>query len=126
MTLSKGPQTFPRAEYLRRLAAVKSEMARLDIDPLFVSNLTNITYLTGLIVRHSAPQGVVVSIHKEEPTLILKRQDAPAAIYQTFLQRGNVIAYRESLVWTPDLDGYDAVIDFLHEAGLAFAAWGSS
>lgn len=124
MTLSKGPQAFPRAEYLRRLAAVKSEMARLEIETLVVSHPANLAYLTGFIVRHSAPQGLVVSTDKEEPTLIVKRQDAPAAIHQSFLERSNVIAYPESLGWSPDMDGYDAMIDFLHEAGHASRSLG--
>ncbi|WP_407189990.1 aminopeptidase P family N-terminal domain-containing protein [Bradyrhizobium centrosematis] len=56
MTLTKGPQAFPRSEYLRRVAAVKSEMARLNVEALFVSNPGNLTYLTGFLGRSSAPQ----------------------------------------------------------------------
>ena len=120
MTISRGPQAFPRTEYLRRLAAVKSEMAGRDIDALIVSNSSNITYLTGYTARSGyVPQGLVVSIHEEEPTFILRRQDAPAAIHLTFLERGKVIGYPEALVGNPDMDGFDSIIDFLHELGLA-------
>ncbi|WP_348627195.1 aminopeptidase P family N-terminal domain-containing protein [Mesorhizobium sp. WSM2561] len=118
MALSKGPQTFPRSEYLRRLAAVKSEMARLDIDALYVSNPANVTYLTGCIVQTSS-QGLVVSIHKDEPTFIVRGVDSAAVIYQTFLERDHLITYPENRAVSPDVDHYDAVIDFLHEAGLA-------
>lgn len=120
MTLDKGPQAFPRTEYLRRLDAVKAEMGRRDIDALVVSNAANITYLTGHTAYSSyVPQGVVVSIHEEEPTFIIRRMDSAAAIHETFLKRSNVIAYPESLFANSDRDGYDAIIDFLHERGLA-------
>lgn len=120
MAISKGPQAFPRIEYLRRLAAVKSEMARRDIDALVVSHSSNITYLTGYTARSGyVPQGLVVAIHKEEPAFILRQMDAPAAIHLTFLERSNVIGYRENLIGNPETDGFDAVIDFLHELGLA-------
>ena len=119
-TISKGPQAFPRTEFLRRLTAVKSEMGRRDIDALFVSDPNNITYLTGYTALSGyVPQGLVVSIHEEEPTFILRRQDAPAAIHQTFMEHDKIIGYPEELVGNPDMDGYDTVIDFLHEIGVA-------
>src|SRR5206468_7277416 len=118
--VSKGAQAFPRAEYLRRLAAVKAEMGRRDIDALFVSDPYNITYLTGYTAMSAyVPQGLVVSIHEEEPTFILRRMDAPAAIHQTFMEHDKIIGYPEDLVGNPDMDGYDTVIDFLHEIGVA-------
>lgn len=119
MTISKGPQAFPRTEYLRRLTAVKLEMARREIDALVVSNSSNITYLTGYTAKSGyVPQALVVSIHREEPTFILRKMDAPAAIHQAFLERGNVIGYPENLIGDPHMDGFDAVIEFLHELDL--------
>ncbi|OPY95440.1 hydrolase [Bradyrhizobium sacchari] len=120
MTISKGPQLFPRAEYLRRLAAVKAEMAQRDIDALVVTSPSNITYLSGHTAYTSyVPQGLVVSMHEEEPTFIMRRMDAPAAIHESFLDRNNVIGYPENLIANPEKDGYDLVIDFLHDRGLA-------
>ncbi|MGE0093873.1 MAG: M24 family metallopeptidase [Alphaproteobacteria bacterium] len=120
MPIEKGPQAFPRTEYLRRLAAVKSEMASRGIEALIVNNGSHITYLTGYTALSGyVPQGLVVSAGKEEPTFILRRQDAPAAVHQTFLARENVIGYPESLIGNPDRDGFDTVIDFLSESGLA-------
>lgn len=125
MTINKGCQAFPRTEYLRRLAALKSEMARREIDALVVNNMSNITYLTGYTAKSGyVPQGLVVSIHVEEPTFILRRQDAPAAIHQAFMDRGKVIGYPEHLIGNPDKDGFDTVIDFLHEIGVASRALG--
>lgn len=120
MTISRGPQAFPRTEYLRRIANVKSEMARRDIDVLFVSDASNITYLTGYTAASAyVPQGLVVTIQEEEPTFILRRMDAPAAIHQTFLERNKIISYPEGLVGNPDNDGYDVAIDFLNDTGSA-------
>ncbi|SFQ24544.1 Xaa-Pro dipeptidase/ectoine hydrolase [Bradyrhizobium sp. Ghvi] len=120
MMISKGPQAFPRTEYLRRLAEVKSEITRRDIDALVVTNPSNIAYLTGYTARSfSVPQGLVVSIQQEEPTIILRKQDGPAAVHQTFMGRDKVIGYPEALIGNPDKDGYDALIDFLLELGVA-------
>ncbi|MER9477140.1 Xaa-Pro peptidase family protein [Mesorhizobium sp. M0520] len=120
MPISKWQQTFPRTEFLRRLAEVKSEMARRDLDALVVSDDDNITYLTGYtVVSGYVPQGVVVSLHDEEPTFILRKMDAPAAFHQAFMQRDKIIAYPEDLIGNPDKDGYDTVVDFLRELGVA-------
>lgn len=120
MMISKGPQAFPRSEYLRRLATVRSGMAQRDIDALVVTDGPNITYLTGYSARSpNDPKGLVVSIHQEEPTLILRKMDTPAALHQTFMQRDNVLAYPEALIGDPHTDGYDALIEFLLDAGLA-------
>lgn len=120
MSISKGLQVFPRAEYLRRVGAVKSEMMRRDIDVLVVTNSSNITYLTGYGAKSAyVPQGLVVLMHREEPTFILRRMDAPAALHQTFLEHRSVIGYPEDLVGNPDMDGYDTLIDFIHELGVA-------
>ncbi|APG93415.1 M24 family metallopeptidase [Sinorhizobium americanum] len=119
MAISKGPQVFPRTEFLRRLTAVKSEMVRRDIEALVVFNVHNITYLTGYTTPSGyVPDGLVVLIHEEEPIFILRQMDAPAAIHQTFMSRDSILAYPEALIGTPEKNGYDAIIDFLHEKGL--------
>ncbi|RWO94851.1 MAG: aminopeptidase P family protein [Mesorhizobium sp.] len=120
MPIIKGPQAFPRVEFLRRLAAVKSDMVRREIDALLVSDAHNITYLTGYTTPSGyVPEGLVVSIQGEEPTFILRQMDAPAAIHQTFIGRENVIAYPETFIGDHTRNGYDMIIDFLHDKGLA-------
>jgi len=118
MAISQGPQAFPRTEFLRRLSAVKSEMVRQEVDALIVFNTHNITYLTGYTTPSGyVPEGIIVSIHEEETIFILRQMDAPAAIHQTFMSRDNILAYPEALIGRPDKNGYDAIIDFLHEKG---------
>ncbi|RUV01906.1 MAG: aminopeptidase P family protein [Mesorhizobium sp.] len=120
MAIGRGQQAFPRTEYVRRLAAVKSELARRDIDALVVSDQNNITYLTGYTaISGYVPQGLVVSQDEEEPTFILRRCDAPAAINQCFMERDKIIPYPEALIANPEKDGHDTVIDYLEEIGLA-------
>lgn len=120
MTISKAPQLFPREEYLRRLSLVKTEMARREIDAFVVTSPANITYLSGHTAFTSyVPQGLVISMHEEEPTFMLRRQDGPAAIHQSFLNRNNVIGYPEKFIANPEKDGYDVIIDFLHDHGFA-------
>lgn len=119
MAISKGPQAFPRIEYLRRLAAVKSEMARREVDALVVTSWANVTYLTGNVTRMFSLHALVITIGDEEPTLLVRRMDVPGCIHQTFLQRSKVIGYSDDFVGKADKNGFDAVIDFLHEAGLA-------
>lgn len=119
MTLSKAPQAFPRTEYLRRLAGVKAEMGRRDVDTLLVTNTANINYLTGNPARIYSTHALVVSIHEEEPTLLVRPVDLSGAIHTTFLKPDNVIGYSEALVTQPGNDAFDAMIDLLSERRLA-------
>ncbi|RMC62468.1 M24 family metallopeptidase [Sinorhizobium meliloti] len=120
MTITRGPQAFPRTEHLRRLASLKLEMSRREIDALVVTEQHNITYLTGYTaVSAYVPQGLVVLAHQEEPVFILRPMDAIAAIHQCFMERDKIIAYPEALIANPEKDGYDVIIDYLAENGLA-------
>lgn len=120
MAIPKGPQAFPRHEYLRRLTAVKSEMERSDVDVLVVTTPANITYLSGYTSKSGyVPQGLIVSLRDEEPTFFTRRQDAPAALHQMFIDRSRVNGYPETLIANPDMDGFDAIIDFVRDNGFA-------
>ncbi|MFG3594704.1 M24 family metallopeptidase [Bradyrhizobium sp. RDI18] len=119
MPISKGPQAFPRTEYLRRLAAVKSQMARRKIETLVVTSWSNITYLTGSLSRMHAMHALVVTLREEEPTMIVRSMDGPGVIHHTFMDRSKVVAYSESFVANPAKNGFDAVIDFIFELGVA-------
>ncbi|MFA1621968.1 M24 family metallopeptidase [Rhizobium mongolense] len=125
MAMPKGSQYFPRSEYLRRLAAVKVEMERREIDVLLVTAPANITYLSGYTSKSSyVPQGLIVSLKDEEPTFITRRMDAPAAIHQMFVDRSRIFGYPEALIANPDRNGWDAVMDLLLESGLQRARIG--
>ncbi|MHC4049440.1 M24 family metallopeptidase [Bradyrhizobium sp. 25ACV] len=119
MAISKGPQAFPREEYLRRLAEVKSEMSRRDVDALVVTSWANVTYLTGSLSRMHALHGLVITLRDEEPTMVVRSMDGPGVIHHSFMDRRKVIAYSEAFVANAEKNGFDAVIDFLLDAGVA-------
>ncbi|ANW02985.1 M24 family metallopeptidase [Bradyrhizobium icense] len=120
MAMPKGPQAFPRTEYLRRLSAVKAEMKRQEIEVLIVTVSSNITYLSGYTARSGyVPQGLIVCLKDEEPCFIVRRCDAPSAKYEMFIDNSRIIGYPESLVGNREMDGFDAVSDFLRDNGLA-------
>ncbi|MGX9181991.1 aminopeptidase P family N-terminal domain-containing protein [Mesorhizobium sp. BHbdii] len=115
MPIKRGYLAFSTDEYFVRLRAVKAKMKERGIDTVIVTVPSNITYLTGCTAKSGyVPQGLVIALGKEEPSFLTRRQDAPAAI-----GNDNVIGYSENLVGNPDKDGFDAVIAFLHDAGLA-------
>src|SRR5438046_1028864 len=116
MTLERGPQAFPREDYLRRMARVKAEMAKRELETLVVSFERNMNYLTGYFApTQYVPQALVVFANREEPTLILRLMDAPIGHYQTYLGRDSVLAYPEELVGTSQKDGYDFIIEFIQK-----------
>lgn len=120
MTMPKSPQAFPRSEYLRRLSAVKAQMQRQEIGVSVITVPSNITYLTGYTAKSGyIAQGLVISLKEEEPTFLTRRMDGPAAMHQMFIDNSRVIGIPEDLVGNPEKDGYDTVIDFLHDNGLA-------
>lgn len=118
--MPKGHQAFPRSEYMRRLSAVKVEMERREIDVLVVTTSGNITYLSGCTTKSGdIPTGLIVSLQQEEPTFITRRQDAPAAVHQMFIDGSRVVGYPEALIANPDQDGWDALIELLQQKSLA-------
>lgn len=120
MSMPKGPQAFPRNEYLRRLSAVKAEMERREVDALVVTIPANITYLSGYTSKSGyVPQALIVSASDEEPAFVTRRIDAPAAIHQMFVDRSQVIGYPETFIANPERDGYDAIIDFILDKTLS-------
>lgn len=110
--MRKEPQPFPRDEYLARLSAVKLDIGKREIDVLFVTDPSNITYLSDYTSKSAyVPQGLIISLTEGEPTSLTRRMDAPAAIHQTFIDTRRIIGYPGALVANPDRDGCDAVID---------------
>ena len=120
MPIERGPQAFPRSEYLRRLGNVKAQMRQRDLRALLVNDPSNITYLTGYTALSAyVPQGLIVDLEAEEPFFIVRKMDAPAAIHQGFFHRSRVLGYPEDLVANTSRNGFDVVIEHLFETGAA-------
>ncbi|MER8467334.1 Xaa-Pro peptidase family protein [Mesorhizobium sp. M1396] len=118
MKVIKGPQVFPRSEYMRRLSAVKAKMVEGDILAVVITDNAHITYLTGSVAHSYDTRGVVVLASRDEPIFILRWMDVAAAVQETFLERDSIIGYSEELMGDADRNGYDAVIDVLLDHGL--------
>ncbi|WP_345944180.1 aminopeptidase P family N-terminal domain-containing protein [Bradyrhizobium sp. IC3069] len=119
MAMPKAPQAF-REPSISALTVVKGETERSGIDVLVVTSPSNVTYLSGYTSKSAyVPQGLIVSLKQEEPTFFTRRMDAPAAMHQMFIDTSRVIGYAEDLIVNPDRDGFDPIIDFLHDNGLA-------
>ncbi|MGV3553375.1 M24 family metallopeptidase [Rhizobium sp.] len=119
MPLPKAPPVFPRAEYIRRLTAVKTELERRGLEAAMISSPANINYLTGYTSKSGyVPQGLIVDLANEEPTFFTRRMDAPAAKHQMFIDESRIIGYSESYIANPEKDGFDIAIDFLLGANL--------
>lgn len=120
MTPHNKSQVFPRTEYLRRLAAVRAEMARREVEAVVLFSFANICYLTGHTTRViGTPQALIVSLREEEPVYITRKMDTPAAARHSFMARSKVVGYAENLMGHPDKDGFDAVVDLVHDLGHA-------
>ncbi|WP_436245770.1 M24 family metallopeptidase [Mesorhizobium amorphae] len=119
----RSPQVFPRSEYIRRLAAVKTKMTERDIPAVMITENPHITYLTGVTTPCDLCVLVVLLSH-EEPVFILRWMDVAVAVEEGFLDRDNIIGYSEDFVGESDKNGYDAVIDFLLDQGLSKASIG--
>ncbi|MFO0996181.1 MAG: Xaa-Pro peptidase family protein [Alphaproteobacteria bacterium] len=114
MPVSKRPTPFNRQEYLARLARCKAKMDSLGADVLLVCDGANITYLTGYNSESGyVAQGLLVDLAEEEPTLFLRRQDAPAGLHTCFMARERVIGYPESYIGHATLDGFDFIVDHM-------------
>ncbi|MGX8009781.1 M24 family metallopeptidase [Mesorhizobium sp. ORM8.1] len=118
MLVIKGPQVFPRSEYLRRIAAVKAMMAARDLAAVVITDDAHITYLSGSVAHSYDTRALVVIASREEPIFILRWMDVGAAVQETFMGRESVLGYPEELMGDSDVNGHDAVIDFMFDQGL--------
>ena len=112
--LNRGPVAFPWEEYVSRVDALKSRMAEKTIEILLVTDAANVTYLSGYDANSSyVAQGLIVALDQDEPTIFLRRQDAPAGLYTCYMARGRVLGYPEDLIGNSKANGFDFAADLL-------------
>jgi len=93
---------FSRAEYDQRLAKTRSAMETAGIEVLFVTDPSNMSWLTGFDAwSFYTHQGVVVSLDAD-PIYWGRAQDTKAALRTTWLRSDDIVAYPESYVQTPE------------------------
>ena len=107
---------FTLQEYSTRLENVKKRMSEKGMDLLILTDPSNMNYLTGYDGwSFYVPQGVIVSLDKEEPMWFGRKQDSNGARITTYLQDENIIGYPENLIQSPPSHPYDYIANYIHE-----------
>ena len=106
---------FSKEEYISRLSKVKKIMDQKNMDIIILTDPSNMNYLTGYDGwSFYVPQGVIVSLDKNEPIWFGRKQDSKGAILTTYLKNENILGYPEDLIQAPPKHPYDFVADFIH------------
>ena len=107
---------FTVQEYSIRLKNVKKRMSDRGLDLLILTDPSNMNYLTGYDGwSFYVPQGVIVSLDKEEPMWFGRKQDSNGARITTYLKDENILGYPENLIQSPPLHPYDYIVNCIHE-----------
>ena len=89
---------FSKTEYLSRLSKVKNVMDKKNMDIIILTDPSNMNYLTGYDGwSFYVPQGVIVSLDKDEPIWFGRKQDSKGAMITTYLNHDNILCYTEHL-----------------------------
>ncbi|WP_027527485.1 Xaa-Pro peptidase family protein [Bradyrhizobium sp. Ec3.3] len=90
---------FERAEFDRRVSAVKKEMAKRGIDLLLLAEPANANYLTGYdAYSFYIAQMVLVALDHDEPIWIGRGMDRISATMTTYLAEENIRAFPDAYV----------------------------
>jgi Xaa-Pro dipeptidase len=109
---------FERAEYLERLARTKARMEAAGFDLLFVTDPSNIYYLSGYDAwSFYVPQAMFLPV-QGEPLLYLRAMDAAGAHRFTELPPEQIIAWPEGLIHRTDTHPFVWIAGDLRERGV--------
>lgn len=93
---------FTKSEYQMRLDKVRASMARQEIDCLFVTDPSNMSWLTGYDGwSFYVHQGVIVT-HDADPLWWGRMQDVAGAVRTVWMAERQSIGYAEHFIQTPD------------------------
>ncbi len=96
------PLPFERREYAARLAAVRAEMARRGLDLLWVSDPSNMGWITGYDGwSFYVHQGVLVA-HDRDPVFWGRGMDAAGALRTCWMAEEDCLGYDDALVQNPE------------------------
>lgn len=94
---------FELAEYQNRLKQVKQSMDKQGIDVLFVSNPSNMNYLTGYdAYSFYVPQALIVIKEESQPIWIGRRMDVNGAKLTTWLDDSQIHYYTDEYLHAAD------------------------
>lgn len=115
---------FTRAEYEIRLNKTRAEMARRGLDALFVTDPSNMAWLTGYDGwSFYVHQGVLLTL-EGEPIWWGRAMDAVGAGLTTYLAADNIRGYDDTYVQNPDKHPMLDLARLICESGAATARIG--
>nr|WP_314093108.1 M24 family metallopeptidase [uncultured Shinella sp.] len=112
---------FALSEYKARLHAIRTEMARRNLDLLIVNDVANQHYITGYDGwSFYTPQVVLVPITDDEPVWIGRAMDAAGGLLTAWMTPENVVGFPEDHVQRVDRHPMDWIAAWIARKG-----WGS-
>lgn len=115
---------FPTEEYLARIAATRREMAARGLDAVFVTDPSNMAWLTGYDGwSFYVHQGVILT-QDGEPIWWGRAMDAPGARRTVFMADDRILGYDDGYVQNPDRHPMADLARHLGELRLGAAAIG--
>lgn len=110
---------FSLEEYHSRLEKVKSSMDDYEIDVLFISNASNMNYLTGYdAYSFYVPQTLLVIKGEEQPIWIGRRMDVNGAKLTTWLDEDQLHFYTDDYLYGIGNHPADMMADLLKKKEL--------
>src|SRR5699024_7241268 len=115
----KMKKRFSLEEYHSRLEKVKSSMDDYEIDVLFISNASNMNYLTGYdAYSFYVPQTLLVIKGEEQPIWIGRRMDVNGAKLTTWLEEDQLHFYTDDYLYGIGNHPADMMADLLKKKEL--------
>lgn len=108
---------FERVEYALRLAAVRAAMAERDLDALWISDPSNMSWLTGYDGwSFYVHQGVLVT-HDADPVFWGRAMDVAGALRTCWMAPEHCVGYADHYVQNPDAHPMTDLAGLLRASG---------
>ena len=115
---------FSRDEYDSRLTKTRASMTKAGLDAIFVTDPSNMAWLTGYDGwSFYVHQGVLLT-HEGEPVWWGRGMDAVGAERTTYLLQGNIIGYDDTYVQNPAKHPMETLAALMRDRGLEKARIG--
>ncbi|MEM8819965.1 MAG: ectoine hydrolase DoeA [Pseudomonadota bacterium] len=118
------PLHFERDEYEARIARTRSAMERAGIEALFISDPSNMAWLTGYDGWSFYVHQCVVLTLVDDPLWLGRAQDAEGAYRTVFMPRDRVLGYPDHYVQSTERHPMEWMAEQLAERGLTRARIG--
>jgi ectoine hydrolase len=113
---------FEKIEYQQRLAKIRAEMLRREIELLILNDVANQHYVTGYDGwSFYTPQAVIIPAEASaEPVWIGRAMDAAGGLLTAWMKPANIVGFPESYVQQPDRHPMDWIAEWIVAKG-----WGN-